>query len=89
MLLTVNIDEQLADLIDEYGEYEGVAASIVQKTFGIADAEIFNVDGHTICLGIELKQKISLDYVLPELHRTMDRIRAFMSARSSLTGFAR
>ena len=76
MLLLLDIDDQMADLFDEDGDYEGIAESIAQSTFGIETAEIVCVQDHATYVGVTLRPKITLDYVRPIIKGTLEQIRS-------------
>lgn len=76
MLLLLDIDDQMADLFDEDGDYKGIAESIVQSTFGVKTAEIVCVQGHATYVGVTLRRKITLDYVRPIIKSTLEQIRS-------------
>lgn len=78
MLLLIDIDEQLADMFDEDGDYESIAESIMQQTFGIESAEIALIDGQATCVGLVLKRGITLSYVMPLLNESLRRIRQLL-----------
>lgn len=78
MLLLIDIDDQLADMFDEDGDYEAIADSITQSTFGIESTEIVLVDGQATCVGIILKRRITLDHVRSGLSTSLKRIRKML-----------
>ena len=78
MLLLIDIDDQLADMFDEDGDYEAIAESITQSTFGIESTEIVLIDDKATCVGIVLKRRLTLDHVRSGLSASLKQIRQML-----------
>lgn len=88
MLLLLDIDDELAELIDAEADDEMIGASIAERTYGLADAEVIRDQGGVLGINVTPTSEFTLERIQPRYRNTMEWLRSFLRTRGQVS-FAR